>query len=108
MAGYDSGRFSCAALAMVLATLCGAHLAHAQYTFVQDSDQAGSWDNSANWLDGGSNTTYPNAIGATALINQPIWSGVTGGYIGGCVETLDAVLDVVPHALELLAGERPH
>ena len=30
------------------------------------------------------------------------------GSTKGCVETLDAVLDVVPHALELLAGERPH
>ena len=32
----------------------------------------------------------------------------TPGSTKGCVETLDAVLDVVPHALELLAGERPH
>ena len=30
------------------------------------------------------------------------------GSTKGCVETLDAVLDVVPHALELLAGDRPH
>jgi molybdopterin adenylyltransferase len=32
----------------------------------------------------------------------------TPGSTKGCVETLDAVLDVVPHALELLAGDRPH
>ena len=32
----------------------------------------------------------------------------TPGSTKGCVETLEAVLDVVPHALELLAGERPH
>jgi molybdopterin adenylyltransferase len=32
----------------------------------------------------------------------------TPGSTKGCVETLDAVLEVVPHALELLAGERPH
>ena len=32
----------------------------------------------------------------------------TPGSTQGCIETLDAVLDVVPHALELLAGERPH
>jgi molybdenum cofactor synthesis domain-containing protein len=32
----------------------------------------------------------------------------TPGSAKGCVETLEAVLDVVPHALELLAGERPH
>ena len=32
----------------------------------------------------------------------------TPGSTKGCVETLEAVLDVVPHALELLAGDRPH
>lgn len=32
----------------------------------------------------------------------------TPGSTKGCVETLEAVLDVVPHALDLLAGGRPH
>jgi molybdenum cofactor synthesis domain-containing protein len=32
----------------------------------------------------------------------------TPGSSTGCIETLEAVLDVLPHALELLAGERPH
>ncbi|MFL6205513.1 MAG: molybdenum cofactor biosynthesis protein B [Acidimicrobiales bacterium] len=32
----------------------------------------------------------------------------TPGSTAGCVETLEAVLEVVPHALELLAGEHPH
>ena len=32
----------------------------------------------------------------------------TPGSSNGAVETLGAVLDVVPHALELLAGGRPH
>jgi molybdenum cofactor synthesis domain-containing protein len=32
----------------------------------------------------------------------------TPGSSAGAVETLDAVLDVVPHALDLLAGGRPH
>jgi molybdenum cofactor synthesis domain-containing protein len=32
----------------------------------------------------------------------------TPGSTKGCVETLDAVLDVVPHALGLLAGDQPH
>lgn len=32
----------------------------------------------------------------------------TPGSTAGCVECLDAVLDVVPHALDLLAGEHPH
>ena len=32
----------------------------------------------------------------------------TPGSSNGAVETLTAVLDVIPHALELLAGGRPH
>jgi molybdopterin adenylyltransferase len=32
----------------------------------------------------------------------------TPGSSKGCIETLEAVLEVLPHALELLAGERPH
>jgi len=40
-------------------------------------------------------------VGESLVLNTP-------GSTAGCVETLDAVLDVVPHALELLAGERPH
>jgi molybdenum cofactor synthesis domain-containing protein len=32
----------------------------------------------------------------------------TPGSTKGCIETLQAVLDVVPHALDLLAGGRPH
>jgi molybdenum cofactor synthesis domain-containing protein len=39
--------------------------------------------------------------GSALVLNTP-------GSTKGCLETLDAVLDVVPHALELLAGERPH
>ena len=40
-------------------------------------------------------------IGSALVLNTP-------GSTSGAVECLDAVLDVVPHALELLAGERPH
>jgi molybdopterin adenylyltransferase len=40
-------------------------------------------------------------LGHALVLNTP-------GSTKGCVETLEAVLDVVPHALELLAGERPH
>jgi molybdenum cofactor synthesis domain-containing protein len=40
-------------------------------------------------------------IGAALVLNTP-------GSTTGCVECVDAVLDVVPHALELLAGGRPH
>lgn len=40
-------------------------------------------------------------IGGALVLNTP-------GSTQGCVECLDAVLDVIPHALELLAGGRPH
>jgi molybdenum cofactor synthesis domain-containing protein len=40
-------------------------------------------------------------VGQALVLNTP-------GSSKGAVETLDAVLDVVPHALDLLAGGRPH
>lgn len=40
-------------------------------------------------------------IGRALVLNTP-------GSTAGAVECLDAVLDVVPHALALLAGEHPH
>jgi autotransporter-associated beta strand protein len=81
MAGYYSvWRFSRTTFAILLATVCSAQLALGQYTWVQDTDQAGNWADAANWLDGGSNTTYPNGIGVTAQINQLIWSGLVGNY----------------------------
>ncbi|MEO6318172.1 MAG: MogA/MoaB family molybdenum cofactor biosynthesis protein [Acidimicrobiales bacterium] len=40
-------------------------------------------------------------LGACLVLNAP-------GSTSGCIETLDAVLDVVPHALDLLAGGHPH
>ena len=39
--------------------------------------------------------------GESLVLNTP-------GSTKGCVETLEAVLDVIPHALELLGGGRPH
>ena len=39
--------------------------------------------------------------GQALILNTP-------GSTKGVIETVDAVLDVVPHALALLAGERPH
>jgi molybdenum cofactor synthesis domain-containing protein len=39
--------------------------------------------------------------GEVLIVNTP-------GSSSGAVETVSAVLDVVPHALELLAGGRPH
>ena len=41
------------------------------------------------------------SVGACLVLNVP-------GSPGGAIECLEAVLDVVPHALALLAGERPH
>lgn len=41
------------------------------------------------------------SIGEALVLNTP-------GSTKGAVECLDAVLDVVPHALDLLAGGRPH
>jgi molybdopterin adenylyltransferase len=40
-------------------------------------------------------------VGAALVLNTP-------GSPTGAVEDLEAVLDVLPHALELLAGGRPH
>lgn len=40
-------------------------------------------------------------MGQALILNLP-------GSTSGCIECLDAVLDVVPHALELLRGDRPH
>jgi molybdopterin adenylyltransferase len=40
-------------------------------------------------------------VGQSLVLNTP-------GSTSGSVECLDAVLDVVPHALELMAGGRPH
>lgn len=40
-------------------------------------------------------------VGESLVLNTP-------GSTTGCIETLDSVLDVVPHALALLHGERPH
>ena len=40
-------------------------------------------------------------IGPCLVLNVP-------GSLRGAVESLEAVMDVLPHALELLAGEQPH
>jgi molybdopterin adenylyltransferase len=40
-------------------------------------------------------------VGLALVLNTP-------GSSRGAVETLDAVVDVVPHALDLLSGGRPH
>lgn len=40
-------------------------------------------------------------VGQALVLNTP-------GSTSGSIECLEAVLDVVPHALELMAGHRPH
>jgi molybdopterin adenylyltransferase len=40
-------------------------------------------------------------LGASLIVNTP-------GSRGGAVEALDVILPVVPHALDLLGGGRPH
>jgi len=40
-------------------------------------------------------------LGRALVLNTP-------GSPGGARESLEAVIDVVPHALELLAGGHPH
>ena len=40
-------------------------------------------------------------VGQALILNTP-------GSSTGAVETLDAVIDIVPHALDLLTGGRPH
>ena len=40
-------------------------------------------------------------LGPCLVVNVP-------GSPGGAVESIEAILDIVPHALELLAGGRPH
>lgn len=39
--------------------------------------------------------------GRALIVNTP-------GSRNGAIETIEAIIDVVPHALELLLGERPH
>ncbi len=39
--------------------------------------------------------------GSALILNTP-------GSTKGAIETLDAVIDVIPHAIDLLAGGRPH
>jgi autotransporter-associated beta strand protein len=74
-------RVAISSLGILAAIACGAPIALGQYTFVQDTvDAIGNWDDVANWTDGASNTTYPNAPDATVLFNNPIKSPSVGTY----------------------------
>jgi autotransporter-associated beta strand protein len=70
---YSASRMT--AVLFIVAASALTNVALGQYTFVQDTDASGAWDDPANWLDGGSNTTYPNAPDATVLIPAPTWTG---------------------------------
>jgi autotransporter-associated beta strand protein len=72
-------RFWRATVAFLLAVIWSAGVARAQYTFVRDIDTSDTWDNTARWLDGGTNTTYPNAADATVSIAAPTTTAVLSG-----------------------------
>src|SRR3954468_6622299 len=62
MAGYFLiKRQTIGMLAFLLIATCGGPSALAQYVFVQDTDNAGSWSDPAQWT-GGAAGTYPNAV----------------------------------------------
>src|SRR3954465_4079175 len=80
MAGYYSAwRFSRVSLAILPGSSWSVRVALGQYTFVQDTDNAGSWSDPAQWT-GGPAGTYPNAVDATVLINAPTRLGGSGTY----------------------------
>jgi autotransporter-associated beta strand protein len=67
-------RIASSFLAVAAAIVLSSQSAQAQYTWKQDTDSLGNWDDPANWLDGGSNTTFPNGAGVTAYMKAPISS----------------------------------
>jgi autotransporter-associated beta strand protein len=76
MAGYYSvWRFWRTTFAILLATASSAQVALAQYTWVQATTSPVNWSDIARWTDGGTNTTFPNAVGATVLMNNPTRTG---------------------------------
>jgi autotransporter-associated beta strand protein len=50
-----------------------------QYTFVQDTDNTGTWSDPAQWT-GGPPGTFPNGADVKVLINAPTRSGGSGAY----------------------------
>ncbi len=75
-------RFWRATVAFLLVASWSASAVRAQYTFVQDSDTSDTWDNTARWLDGGTNTTFPNAADATVSIAAPTTTAALSGPSG--------------------------
>ena len=51
--------------------------------------------------DAGEEVSVAGTLGECLIVNTP-------GSSGGAVEALEVILPVVPHALDLLAGGRPH
>ncbi len=80
MARYISTwRLASATLGMLVVTACAAQNASAQYTWVQDTDTSGMWSDPAQWTSPPPDD-YPNAVGATVLINAPFYPGGSGNY----------------------------
>ena len=73
-------RQAISSLGILAVVALSARIALGQYTFVQDTVATGNWTTTARWLDGGSNTTFPNAVDATVLFNAPIKNPSTGTY----------------------------
>jgi autotransporter-associated beta strand protein len=76
---YLQVRQAIALMGILVAIASSAQLAHAQYTWVQDTDNSGMWADPAMWT-GGTPSTYPNGVGVTATINAPTRTGGSGNY----------------------------
>jgi autotransporter-associated beta strand protein len=75
---YLNGRRISTMLGIIAVAFFSAQLSLGQFSWVQDSDGAGNWDDPANWT-GGPAGTFPDAAGATATFTQPVRTG-TGAY----------------------------
>jgi autotransporter-associated beta strand protein len=75
----SSWRLVFATSAILIATALGTQPALAQYTWVNPTTNSAPWADAANWT-GGPAGTYPNGVGATALINAPTRTGGSGNF----------------------------
>lgn len=62
-------------LGVLAAIACFAQVAHGQYNWVQATGATANWTDVARWTDGGSNTTTPNGVGVTAIMQNPTKTG---------------------------------
>src|SRR5687767_11558555 len=76
---YLKIRRALAFVGILASTTSTAQMAVAQYTWVNPTTNSALWADPVNWS-GGTAGTYPNAIGATALINAPMRTGGSGNF----------------------------